>query len=302
MEASRLRTLMMKSRLLPQALCFLSLFLILGVQGYAQTCAGMDLGNIASLNGFLPYSGNPNSIWNQNISAAPIDPNSANIIAGLPINYHLHPDFGPDTGTGIPYVIVDSSVQPFINVNGPPAGPPGPNASQSDDVVEPAPITAPLEGAQPDCLDWPAGEYYFGDTHMLVIDRNQCWAYETYLTSRCDGQFSATGQAIWDLQNGEQRPWGWSSTDAAGDSVFVGLMKYDEVYNAAYNSQPISHAVRFSVTHTKGDGAAGYFVLPDTHGASAAYNYKYLNVMGMRLRLKNDANTNAKIATYSPMN
>jgi len=39
MEASWLRTLMTKSRLLPQALCLVSLFLIPGVQGYAQVTA-----------------------------------------------------------------------------------------------------------------------------------------------------------------------------------------------------------------------------------------------------------------------
>jgi hypothetical protein len=310
---------MMKSRLLSQALCILSLFLIFGVAKASADCDDMSLGNVASLNGFLPYSGNPNNFWNQNILSAAIDPNSANIIAGLPINHHLHPDFGPDGG--IPYVIVDSNSQPFINMNGPAAGPPGPNASQSDDVVEPAPLTAPIEGAQPDCLSFPATgvpqnelpeynisagapgyPYYFGDTHLLVVDRAQCFVYETYLTTRCDGVYSVSGQAVWDLLNGEQRPWGWTSTDAAGDSVFVGLMKYDEVYAAANGGPPISHAVRFTVERTKGDNANGYFVLPDTHGAAPGYRYNSLNVMGMQLRLKNDTNTNNKIATYSAMN
>ncbi|MGD0521790.1 MAG: chitobiase/beta-hexosaminidase C-terminal domain-containing protein [Terracidiphilus sp.] len=327
MEASRLRTLMMKSRLLTQALCFLSLFLIIGVQGHAQNCTAFagpgnvppSLGNNASLNGFLPYSGNPNSIWNTNILSAPIDPNSANIIAGLPIKNHLHPDFGPDGG--IPYVIVDSTVQPFINMNGPNAGPIVPDqsyASQSDDVVEPAPLTGPIEGAQPDCLSYPAngGEYYyFGDTHLLVVDRAQCWLYETYLTTRCDGVYNVSGQAIWDLQYGEQRPWGWTSTDAAGDAVFPGLLKFDEVCTSYVNdvddvnndgncaaTQAINHAVRFTVENTKGDGDGGYFVLPDTHAAAYGSKYKYLNVMGMQLRLRNDVNTNNKIATYSPIN
>ncbi len=304
MEASRLRTLMMKSRLLSQALCILSLFLIFGVAKASADCDDMSLGNVASLNGFLPYSGNPNNIWNQNILSAAIDPNSAAIIAGLPINHHLHPDFGPDGG--IPYVIVDSNSQPFINMNGSAAGPITPDqsyASQSDDVVEPAPLTGPIEGAQPDCLSYPAGSYYFGDTHLLVVDRAQCFVYETYLTTRCDGVYSVNGQAVWDLLNGEQRPWGWTSTDAAGDSVFVGLLKYDEVCSsysdgACAATGTLNHAVRFTVENTKGDGNGGYFVLPDTHAAAYGSRYKYLNVMGMQLRLKNDAPTNAKIATY----
>ena len=305
MDASRLRTLM-KSRLLPQALCFLSLFLIFGVQANAQSCqelAGSSkpiaLGNVASLNGFLPFSGNPNSIWNQNISAAPVDPNSANILAtitngGEPAK--LHPDFGPDYG--IPYVVVDSTTQPFINMNGPTAGPPNSNASQSDDVVEPAPPTALIEGAQPDCLDWPASEYYFGDTHMLVVDRAQCWIYETYLTTRCNGVYSVSGQSIFDMYYGEQRPWGWTSSDAAGDSVFAGLLKYDEVYNAAHNSQPISHAVRFTVENTKGDRNGGAFVLPATHASAWRPQGDNEAVMGMRIRLK--ASTN--ISSFSAEN
>ncbi|MGP8270531.1 MAG: hypothetical protein ACLQLH_10730, partial [Terracidiphilus sp.] len=128
MEASRLRTLMKKSRLLPLALCFLSLFLIFGVQGYAQTCDGMTPGVGGNLNGFLPFQNAVPTLygpaaWNYKVYDiatstlnAPIDPNSAAIIAQ--INHGdkiggtppapLHPDFG--TGGGMPYTIVDSSV------------------------------------------------------------------------------------------------------------------------------------------------------------------------------------------------
>jgi hypothetical protein len=283
---------MKKSRLLPQALCFLSLFLILGVQGYAQTCEDMTPGVGGSLNGFLPFSGTTATLygpsaWNYNISAAAVDPNSAAIISEISGNNtstgtpsKLHPDFGPSGG--MPYTIVDSSVQPFISIPGLVAGPASPEseASQSDAVVEPAPITAPIEGQQPDCLDWPQSEYYFGDTHMLIIDRNQCFLYETYLTSRCDGQFSAGGQALWDLGFGEVRPYGWTSTDAAGLPVWPGLVKYDEAATGTIN-----HAFRMTVARTKGDNDGGYFVFPAGHGASQDYRWKYLNPLGMRLQL-----------------
>lgn len=313
MEASRLRTLMKKSRLLPQALCFLSLFLILGIQGYAQTCDDMTTGIGGSLNGFLPFQNTTATLygpaaWNYQVynvgtstmtTGVTIDPNSDAIIAqinhgdkigGKPAP--LHPDFGP--AGGMPYTIVDSSVQPSVNLYGLKAGPPGPDASQSDAVVEPAPANAPIEGQQPNCLSYPSngeGEnYYFGDTHMIIVDRNQCFLYETYLTSECDGVISAGGQAIWDLQNGEVRPYGWTSTDAAGLPVWPGLVKYDEAATGVIN-----HAFRFTVNRTKGDS---YFVFPAGHGASGGYNFKYLNVMGMRMIL----NPTTDISSFSTMN
>ena len=338
MEASRLRTLMKKSRLLPLALCFLSLFLIFGVQGYAQTCDGMTPGVGGSLNGFLPFQNAVPTLygpaaWNYKVYDiatstlnAPIDPNSAAIIAQ--INHGdkiggtppapLHPDFG--TGGGMPYTIVDSSVQPFVNLYGLKAGlnPSEPGEAgtyQSDAVVEPAPSNAPIEGQQPNCLSYPAngeGEnYYFGDTHMLIVDRNQCFLYETYLTSECDGVISAGGQAVWDLQNGEVRPYGWTSTDAAGLPVWPGLVKFDEACaqyvddiedvnndgNCAV-AQPVNHAFRMTVNRTKGDGNGGYFVFPAGHGASYGPNFKYLNVMGMRMIL----NPTTDISSFSPIN
>ena len=305
---------MMKSRLLPQALCFLSLFLILGVQGNAQTCAGMDLGIGANLNGFLPFQGTTATLygpsaWNYQVSngvsligGATIDPNSAAIISEITSNNatngtpsKLHPDFGP--AGGMPYTIVDTSTQPYVDIYGLVAGPPGPNASQSDAVVEPAPADAPIEGLQSNCLSYPANgqgeDYYFGDTHMLIIDRNQCFLYETYLTAECDGQISAGGQALWDLENGEVRPYGWTSTDAAGLPVWPGLVKYDEAASGTIN-----HAFRFTVSKTKGDGNGGYFVFPAGHGASGGYNYKYLNPMGMRMILK----PSVDISTFSTIN
>jgi hypothetical protein len=278
----------------------------------------MTTGIGGSLNGFLPFSNSVPTLygpaaWNYQVynvgtstmtPGVALDPNSAAIIAQ--INQHdravnggnpskLHPDFGPVGG--MPYTVVDSSVQPSVNLYGLKAGPPGPDASQSDAVVEPAPINAPIEGQQPDCLSYPAngeGEgYYFGDTHMIIVDRNQCFLYETYLTAKCDGVISAGGQAVWDLQNGEVRPYGWTSTDAAGLPVWPGLVKYDEAATGVIN-----HAFRFTVNHTKGDGNGGYFVFPAGHGASYGPNFKYLNVMGMRMIL----NPTTDITSFSTMN
>src|SRR5262249_20237522 len=78
----------------------------------AQTCSGMAVGQLTTLNGFVPFQGT-SSLWNQDISALQPDPNSNNIINFIGSTVTLHPDFGPGTynrqSIGIPYQIVAGS-------------------------------------------------------------------------------------------------------------------------------------------------------------------------------------------------
>jgi hypothetical protein len=66
-----------------------------------------DLGAGASLRGKRVFpADNP---WNQDISAAPVDPNSAKLIASIGLDKTLHPDFGTEwegVPNGIPYFVV----------------------------------------------------------------------------------------------------------------------------------------------------------------------------------------------------
>jgi len=58
--------------------------------GGASACGAMSTGG-ASLNGFVPFASN--SAWNQDISAVPVDPNSAAIIKETLIKFsafHSH--------------------------------------------------------------------------------------------------------------------------------------------------------------------------------------------------------------------
>jgi hypothetical protein len=75
----------------------------------AGTCAGMSVGQLTSLNGFVPFQ-STNSPWNTDISTANVDPNSANIINFIGTAVTLHPDFGSGTYNsqtiGIPYQVV----------------------------------------------------------------------------------------------------------------------------------------------------------------------------------------------------
>src|SRR5580704_13143578 len=78
----------------------------------AGTCAGMSVGQLTSLNGFVPFQAT-SSLWTTDISAAPVDPNSASIINFIGSSVTLHPDFGSGTYSnqtiGIPYQVVAGS-------------------------------------------------------------------------------------------------------------------------------------------------------------------------------------------------
>jgi hypothetical protein len=238
--------------------------------GSAADCSGLAVGQGASLNGFRPFpSTNP---WNQDISTSPIDANSASIISYIGATVGLHADFGSGTlsgsSIGIPYVVVDST-QPKVNV--------AVNiyAGESDVTPTPIPPNAPIEG-------FPNP----GDNHVLVLDKSGCWLYEFYQGSFANGQWSASGSAIWDLQNYNNRPYTWTSADAAGLPIFPGLIRYDEV--AALS---IKHAIRFTVPKTQ-----SAFVNPATHWAGT--NSTSPIPMGMRLRLKSSFD----VSTFSAMN
>src|SRR6185312_16566373 len=74
----------------------------------AGTCSGMTVGQLTSLNGFVPFPSN--NLWNTDISTASVDPNSANYINFIGSTVTLHPDFGAGTfhnqTLGIPYQVV----------------------------------------------------------------------------------------------------------------------------------------------------------------------------------------------------
>jgi hypothetical protein len=222
----------------------------------------MSVGQGTSLNGFRPFpSDNP---WNQDISASLVDPNSDAIITFIGPNIGLHADFGSGqyagSNIGIPYVIVDSSQSP-VTINFTAYG------DESDPGPMPVPANAPIEG------DPNPGN---GDRHVLVLDNNNCFLYELYSSyPNNDGSWNAGSAAVWDLTADEQRPWTWTSADAAGLPIFPGLVRYDEVA-----SGQIQHAVRFTLSQSR-----AAFIPPASHWAANSSN-SMAAPMGMRLRLK----------------
>jgi len=225
------------------------------------SCSGMSLGQSASLNGFLPFPAD--NLWNKDISAATVDPNSAAMISFIGSGIGLHPDFGSGlyngSSIGIPYLVVGSQ-QGMVPVIFTAYG------SESDPGPMPIPVTANIEG-------YPAPGN--GDRHVLVLDNNNCWLYELYSSFPNGASWNAASAAVWDLTSDEQRPNTWTSADAAGLAIFPGLARYDEV--AAGH---INHALRFTLQSSR-----AAFVPPASHWAANSSNASAAP-MGARLRLK----------------
>jgi hypothetical protein len=220
-----------------------------------------------SLEGRRPFpDDNP---WNQDVSAAPVDPASAALIEGCGLR-NLHPDFGTTWNgapIGIPYVVVDGD-QPRVAVS-------FDYDEESDPGPYPIPPDAPIEG----------GPASGGDRHVLVIDRDRWMLYElfaAYPVGNGDRWHAGSG-AVFDLASNELRPAGWTSADAAGLPIFPGLVRYDEVVERG----EIRHALRFTCPSTR-----RAYVPPARHWASSRTD-PALPPMGMRVRLRADFDVSA---------
>jgi hypothetical protein len=237
-----------------------------------STCSAMQPGQEGSLGGFVPFPAG--SLWNTDISSAPVDPNSAALINFIGPSVGLHPDFGSGeyngSMIGIPYQVVDSTQGP-VTINFTAYG------DESDPGPMPIPLNAPVEG-DPN----PSG-----DQHVLILDNANCWLYELYSAQPSGSSWNAGSAAVWDLTANEQRPYTWTSADAAGLPIFPGLARYDEVATGAVN-----HALRFTL-----ENSIAAFTPPASHWAATSTNANAAP-MGMRLRLK----AGFDISSYSATN
>ena len=239
-----------------------------------SACSAMSAGQGASLNGFRPFSSD--SLWNKDISASPVDPNSDAIINFIGSSVGMHADFGSGqyqgSNIGIPFSVVSGTQAP-VGITFTAYG------SESDPGPMPVPGNAPIEG------DPNPGN---GDRHVLVLDNSNCFLYELFsAVPNGNGSWNAASAAVWDLlsDGNTQRPWTWTSADAAGLPIFPGLVRYDEVA-----AGQIQHAIRVTLQDSR-----AAVVLPATHWAA---NSTSVNAppMGMRMRLK----ANYNISGFSP--
>jgi hypothetical protein len=239
----------------------------------ASNCSSLSLGQGASLGGFVPFPAD--SLWNADISSTPVDPNSAAVINFIGAGISMHADFGAGqylgSTIGIPYLVVGGQ-QPLVTINFTAYG------SESDPGPMPVPVTAPIEG-----YPNPGA----GDRHVLVLDNSNCYLFELSSSYVSGNSWNAGSGAVWDLLSNEQRPYTWTSADAAGLPIFPGLARYDEVA-----AGKISHALRFTLQNSR-----AAFIPPASHWAANSSN---LNAapMGMRMRLK----ANFDVSGYSTAN
>ena len=216
--------------------------------------------------------------WNQDVSHAPVDSRSAQLIgwisgrtaANPTAIRRLHPDFGPPP-YGFPYIVVagDQPRVPLTFVDygdesdlGAPGLPgyPIPDEARTQ--------TQYIEGNVP-------GGGTSGDRHLLIIDRDRWLLYESFATrwNALAARWEAGSGAVFDLSSNWRRPDGWTSADAAGLAIFPGLIRYDEVSGPG----EISHAFRVTTRATNGH------VWPASHSAGSNASAP---PMGARLRLK----------------
>jgi len=200
--------------------------------------------------------------WNQDISRAPVAPNSAATIAYINAQGgdHLHPDFGSPRTYGFPYAVVGAG-QPKLPIHYTAYG------DESDPGPFPVPGGAPVEG----------GNGSDGDRHVLTVDRSTCTLFELYraFPAPGGGRWNADSGARWDLRSPARRPDAWTSADAAGLPIFPGLVRYDEV--AAGH---LDHAIRVTFESTR-----DAWVHPASHCAGDTSS-PLAPAMGTRLRLK----------------
>ena len=219
--------------------------------------------------------------WNLDIRNAPVDANSAAYISYIGAGTTLHPDFGPSP-YGIPYVVVSGDeplVQPVWTAYGSEsdAGAPGRPPGYP---IPPEAKTQPnfIEGAVP-------GGGTSGDRHMLLVDTDNWLLYETAATrwNATLSRWEANCGAVFDMKTNARRPETWTSADAAGLTIFPGLVRYDEANGAA----EIGHAFRVTVRATNG------YVWPASHQAGSSAGAL---PMGARLRLKATKN----LSSFTP--
>jgi len=202
------------------------------------------------------------NIWHAKVNKLPIDSHSRQWVDHIGRTADLHPDFGPSYGAqpvpyGIPVTVVSGS-HPRVHVR-------FLYSSESDHVRYPLGADTKIEG----------GSNAGGDRHAVIVDKRTCRLYETWLTRKKHGHWTAGSGATWSLQSNALRHDHWTSADAAGLPILAGLLRWSEVKSAV-----VDHAIRFTAPHT-----SKRFLWPARHEAGDKASYAY-PPMGARFRLK----------------
>jgi len=163
-----------------------------------------------------------------------------------------------------------------------PAGPVRFNApSESDQGRYPIAGNMKMEGSKRES-PVSGAPYQGSDSHLLVIETDQCKLYEIFALENGSPPYHAGSGAIYDLMANNLRPNGWTSADAAGLPIWPGVLTYAELYGGG----EIRHMVRFTVEHTRNS-----YVWPARHFASRSGDAAF-PPMGSRWRLRASTDEN----------
>jgi hypothetical protein len=255
-----------------KSLLFVTIFAVIlmvafGVRSHSAKVRAAKLEGIAPP---VPYFV-PGNFWTQDVSNAPVDPNSTKIIGWLA-------DAG---GWGHGRMQVDFSIRVLQADASTPMVPFHPGDTfytpDSDSVKEvPLPPGGGIEGGngyQCNIDDL--------DCHLIVVDRSQHRLYEAYQATIKKNALTATFMGVWDLSRvygptgrGEQ----CTSADAAGFPIAPLLFNADELASGSIN-----HALRFILPNAR--IRRGVYVSPATH-AGAPQGPENAPPYGAHLRLK----------------
>ena len=210
------------------------------------------------------------AIWTQDISHAPLDPQSSAIIGWLA-------DAG---GWGFGRMQIDFGLRVLQANAATPRVPlvgSTPNAFAADHISTfPLPAGGGIEGVSGYQCDVRGA-----DCHLIVVDRGSHKLYEAYLANYAENVLHADFVVAWDLNRiyppsglGDQ----CTSTDAAGFPIAPLLFNADEIAAGSIN-----HAIRFTLPNPR--IRAHVFVHPATH-AGSPHGPMNAPPMGAHFRLK----------------
>lgn len=219
--------------------------------------------------------------WNEDISRRPVLSNSDAMIAQIKTDlgtrqtlqpfYEMNYVLVPDKQPRVPIRFLDYPDESDLD------GGTLPNGSY------PIPSNQPIE-------TWPRGTGNLtlqqwemdvnntgGDRHGITVAPGAGSIWEAWQMKLTQSGWQSSNGAKFNLNSNALRPAGWTSGDAAGLSMFVPTVRYDECERGM-----VEHALRLVVKRTRKE-----YIYPATHYASSipasSTNYP---AMGQRLRLK----------------